>query len=116
MAADIQKFIDDEELRAHTGLAFTSLGGSHPWATEEFVADADRMMDILCLMGALIIEGNPEVTSPQAIRRHSEDLAKRVAAYARAIREYGEQTGMPFIQHFGGTGKSYDAGTPGSLN
>jgi hypothetical protein len=101
---DISKFIQGGAMQMRAGLAFVSVAGSHPDASEEVIVDAGEIVDTLAFLTALVVESDPAARSNQGLRLSSEEIGRRVAAYARSIRAEGERTGVPVIMHFGGTG------------
>jgi hypothetical protein len=104
--SDVSKFVDDPRLFQLASLTFLSSAGSTGDDSQEMLTDARVMVDVLAFVSALVVESDPAASTNQGLRLRGEDIGKRVAAYARAIREEGQASGEPFIRHFGGTGNN----------
>jgi hypothetical protein len=98
---DLTKILDDETRHRRATLAFLALSGSDLTGDNRVFRSAADMVDDLSFLLGLVIESDPHATAPSHLRLRGEDIGRRVAAYAKAIRDHDEATGESIISAFG---------------
>lgn len=108
----IDRFIDGGPTHQRTALGLYALAGAQAGATTPL--SAQELIDQLAFIAALMIQGDPRLTTNQQVRLVGEQVGKDVAAYVRAIRARDAKGGKPVMAYFSEGGQGFASPEPGA--